>query len=116
MANLRRFGLFPFLGVLFAALFAITPSAWGQTSPAVEPPPEKVDQLIKLLAAPSVREWLAKQVPAANPPAATPADSQSPASGGGMEPSMVSSALDRIKHHVGRIGVAWPGLPAKFER
>ena len=29
---------------------------------------------------------------------------------------MVSLALDRIKHHVGRIAAAWPGLPAKFER
>jgi len=113
MANLRRFGHLPLLGVLFTAFFAIALPAWGQTGPAAEPPPEKVDQLIKLLADPSVKEWLAKQVSAANPPgAAIPADTPS----SGMEPSMVSSALDRIKHHVGRIAAAWPGLPAKFER
>lgn len=114
--NLRRFCLLPLLGVLVAAFFAIVP-AWGQTSPAVEPPPEKVDQLIKLLADPSVKEWLAKQVQTAYPPAAAmPADTPPSASAGGMERSMVSSALDRIKHHVGRIAAAWPGLPAKFGR
>lgn len=112
MANLRRFGILSLLGVLFAALLAITPPAWGQTSPAAEPPPEKVDQLINLLADPSVKEWLAKQVQAANPPA----DAQPPAGAEGSERSMVSSGLDRIKHHVGRIAMAWPGLPAKFER
>jgi small-conductance mechanosensitive channel len=113
MANFRRFGLLPLLGVLFAALFTIAPPAWGQTSPGAEPPPEKVDQLINLLADPSVKEWLTKQVQAANAPAA---DTQPLASSAGMEQSMVSSALDRIKRHVERIAAAWPGLPAKFER
>ena len=97
LMNLRRFVFFPLLGVLFAALFAVAPPAWGQTNPAVEPPPEKVDQLINLLADPAVKEWLTKQVQAVNPPAAAPADPQPSASGGGMERSMVSSALDRIK-------------------
>ena len=111
--NLRHFGLLPLLGVLFAALFAIAPPAWGQTNQAVEPAPEKVDQLINLLADPVVKEWLARQVEAADPPG-TPVPTDTRPSD--MEPSMVSSTLDRIKHHVGRIGVAWPGLPAKFER
>ena len=112
--NLRRFGFSTLLCVLFGVPLAIAPPSWGQTSPGAEQPlPEKVDQLIKLLADPAVKEWLAKQVPAANPAgAAVPADT--PPSG--MQPSMVSSALDRIKHHVGRIGAAWPELPAKFER
>ncbi len=113
LMNLRRFGLLAILSVLFAVHFAMVPAASGQTNPATQPPPEKVDQLIKLLADPSVRDWLAKQAPAANPAgAALPVDSGT----AGMDQSMVSSTLDRIKQHVGRIAAAWPGLPAKFGR
>jgi small-conductance mechanosensitive channel len=109
--SLRRFGLSVLLGVLLAVLLAAAPSVRAQTNPAAEPPPEKVDQLIKLLADPAVRDWLAKQLPAATAPDVGAADTP-PA----MEQSMVSSALDRIKHHLGRIAMAWPALPAKFER
>jgi len=109
--SLRRFGLSVLLGVLLAVLLAAAPSVRAQTNPAAEPPPEKVDQLIKLLADPSVRDWLAKQLPAATAPDASAAETP-PA----MEQSMVSSTLDRIRHHLGRIAMAWPALPAKFER
>lgn len=107
---LRHLGLSVLLSVLFSAFFAMGSVAWAQTQPVAEPPPEKVDQLIQLLADPSVRDWLARQLPSANPPDA--AAEPPPA----MEQSMVSSMLDRIKHHVGRIAAAWPELPAKFER
>ena len=110
---LRRFGLLSVLSALFAVLLALAPPASAQTDPAIQaPPPEKVDQLIKLLADPSVKEWLAKQVQGAN----LPADSEQPANAGEKEQSMVSSTLDRIKAHLQRTAVAWPGLPAKFER
>ena len=110
LMNLRRFGLLSVLGILLAALLTFALPASGQTDPAVAPPPEKVDQLIKLLDDPTVKEWLAKQLQSANPPAT--ADTGP----GGMEPSMVSSMLDRIKRHLERIATAWPGLSAKFQR
>lgn len=111
--NSHRFGSFSFLCILFAAFFALASPVSGQTNPTAEPPPEKVDQLVRLLADPAVKEWLAKQLQTANPPnASATADTKPP----GMEPSMVSSTLDRIKRHLERIAMAWPGLPAKFER
>lgn len=82
------------------------------TSPA--PPPDKVDQLIKLLDDPSVKEWLAKQVQ--NPQGASVAPATTPPSTapGGMEQGMMSSGLDRVKHHVTRILNAFPQLPERF--
>lgn len=111
--NLRRFGLLPVLGILFAAFFTLALPASGQTGTAAGPPPEKVDQLIKLLDDPSVKAWLAQQLQAGNPGGAG-----APAGAGpeGMQPSVVSSTLDRIKQHLARIAEAWPGLSAKFER
>ena len=60
--NLRRFGFSTLLCVLFAVLLAIAPPSWGQTGPAAEPPPEKVDQLIKLLADPAVKERALRRI------------------------------------------------------
>jgi small-conductance mechanosensitive channel len=52
-----------------------------------------------------------------NPPAgAAPADTGPQADVEGMQPSMVSTALERIKKHLGRIAMAWPGLSAKYQR
>jgi small-conductance mechanosensitive channel len=107
---LRRIGFVVFLG----ALIACAGLAWAQTPQA--PPPEKVDQLIRLLADPTVKDWLSHQVQATNPPAAAPADAGSEADAQGMQPSMVSTALERIKRHLERIAMAWPGLSAKYQR
>ena len=60
---LRRIGFILFLGALITCAL----SAWAQTPQA--PPPEKVDQLIKLLADPTVKEWLSQQGQGTNPPA-----------------------------------------------
>lgn len=108
---LRRIGLILFLGALVAC--ALPASA--QTPQA--PPPEKVDQLIRLLADPTVKDWLSRQVQSPNPPgAAAPVSAGPEANPQGMQPSLVSTALERIKKHLGRLTMAWPGLPAKYER
>src|SRR5689334_5273196 len=108
---LRRIGLIVFLGALVGCALPALP----QTPQA--PPPEKVDQLIRLLADPTVKEWLSKQVQTPNPAtAAAPADAGPGADAEGMQPGMVSMALERIKKHLGRIAMAWPGLSAKYER
>ncbi|MGE4250226.1 MAG: mechanosensitive ion channel family protein [Parvibaculaceae bacterium] len=107
----HRIGFILFLGAVVA--FAVP--AWAQTQQP--PPPEKVDQLIKLLADPAVKDWLARQVQATNPPAGDAAAGAGPAADAqAMAPSMVSVALQRIKQHLERIAMAWPGLPAKFQR
>lgn len=108
---LRRIGFIVFLGALIACALPV----WAQTQQG--PPPEKVDQLIKLLADPTVKDWLSRQVQATNPPAAgVLADAAPQANAQGMEQSMVSVTLDRIKQHLERIAMAWPGLPAKYQR
>ncbi|WP_368910978.1 mechanosensitive ion channel family protein [Taklimakanibacter deserti] len=108
---LRRIGFILFLGALVA--FALP--SWAQTQQA--PPPEKVDQLIKLLADPTVKDWLSRQVQATTPPAVVaPADAGTQANAQGTERSMVSTTLERIKQHLGRLAMAWPGLPAKYQR
>jgi small-conductance mechanosensitive channel len=104
---LRRIGFVAFFG----ALMACGLSAWAQTPQ--NPPPEKVDQLIKLLSDPAVKDWLAQQVQAPTPPgAAAPAGAGPQA----MQPSMVSSTLERIKQHLESLAMAWPRLPAKYQR
>lgn len=106
--SLRRVGFIVFLGVLVACALP----AWAQTQQG--PPPEKVDQLIKLLADPAVKDWLAQQVQATPAPAEATDGPQ--ANVQGMKPSMVSVALHRVKQHLERIAKAWPGLPAKYQR
>lgn len=107
----RPLGFIIFLGVLVACALP----GWAQTPQA--PPPEKVDQLIKLLADPTVKDWLARQVQATNPPTgAAPADAGPEANAQAMEKSMVSTTLERVKQHLGRLAMAWPGLPAKYQR
>lgn len=109
---LRRIGFIVFLGALIAWALPV----WAQTQQQ-GPPPEKVDQLIKLLADPTVKDWLAQQLQATNPPAgAAPAEAGPQANAQGMERSMVSAMLERIKRHLERIAMAWPGLPAKYQR
>jgi small-conductance mechanosensitive channel len=105
----RRSNLRTALALLLALLFGLAAPAFAQTD---APPPEKVDQLIKLLADPTVKDWLAKQTQDTAPAA----DKNNQATDGSMEPSMVSSTLDRIKAHLQRIAAAWPLLGAKFER
>ena len=107
---LRRIGFLLFLGALIACALP----AWAQTEPG--PPPEKVDQLIKLLADPVVRDWLVQQVPAANPPQGAASGTAAQSDPEAMQPSMVSMALDRIKQHLERVAMAWPELPAKYQR
>src|SRR5690242_14928245 len=105
---LRRIGLIAFFGALMACAL----SALAQTPPS--PPPEKVDQLIKLLADPTVKEWLSQQVQAPPPPAsAAPEAPSQQGNAQGMQPSMVSSMLERIKQHLESLAMAWPRLPAK---
>ena len=106
---LRRIGFIVFLGAL-----RLRPPGLGANPSA---PPPKVDQLIKLLADPTVKEWLSQQVQTTNPPPGTaPAGAGPEANPQGMQPSMVSTALHRIKQHLERVAMAWPGLPAKYER
>jgi small-conductance mechanosensitive channel len=99
--------------VVLVALIAFALPGWAQTRQT--PPPEQVEQLIKLLNDPAVRDWLAQQKPATNPPADA-ATVEAGRANQGMEQSAVSVTLDRIKQHLERIAKAWPGLPAKYER
>ncbi len=93
-----------FSGLLPLMLLAAPASA--QT-----PPPDKVDQLLRLLDDPAVKTWLATQhgqaasaAPAALPDAAPDADM-----------GMMSSTLDRVKIHLTRIAAALPLLPQHFD-
>jgi len=102
--------------VLVAVLLAFVFPAFGQNA---APAPEKVDQLIQLLADPAVKDWLAKQVQPPAPARTQPVEAQPAAPTqpeGGMERTMVSSGLDRFKAHVERIALAFPDLPNQFAR
>ncbi|TPM19974.1 mechanosensitive ion channel family protein [Mesorhizobium sp. B2-3-5] len=87
-------------------------------------PTEKVKQLFELLDDPSVKAWVAAQrnqdAGATQAPAeagASPAGVSSDAvAAPGQMNTMASSMLDRIRHHIERIGRTLPSLPGQFAR
>lgn len=96
---------------LIAALLLMTLQVFAQTAPAAEPPvPAKVDQFLQLLSDPEVKTWLENELrkPA---PQGNPVSSPETAP---MAKSMVSSSLDRTKHHVEQIAKTIPDLPRQF--
>lgn len=96
--------------LLFFLLVAAVAPAVAQ-APA-SPPADKVEQLIKLLDDPAVKQWLASQAEPKSSPAVAPAPAQSRE----VEMGLVSSGLDGVKQHFKRITTAWLELPGKFAR
>ncbi|PTM96494.1 mechanosensitive ion channel family protein [Mycoplana dimorpha] len=95
--------------VLLATLLAFQFAAQLVLAQTPAPTSDKVDQLLKLLDDPSVKEWLASK-PTRSPvttPAAAPAE--------GVDQGMMSSALDRVQAHLTRLFHSWPMLPQRFE-
>ncbi len=93
--------------VLSASLFAGAAGVLAQTS---APPPEKVDQLLKLLADPDVKAWLGAQGEKTAPSAA---GRRRP---GMMAPANITSALDSTRARIREIVRAVPLLPGQFAR
>ncbi|WP_246737632.1 mechanosensitive ion channel family protein [Nordella sp. HKS 07] len=94
--------------VLMAAMLSVfgmlATGALAQTEPAV--PPQKVQDLLKLLGDPEVQKWIdAQKAPQPAPQASAP---------GQMDDGMVfTSALMRIHQHFSDLAAAIPGLPAE---
>ena len=109
LATGRGPGLRAMATLLVLALHMLACGPARAEAPAA--PPEKVQEFIRLLDDPAVRQWLetAKQVPLS----AETAAQGSPA--GTMEKGMVSSGLDRFRNHLAAIAAAWPLLPRHFE-
>jgi small-conductance mechanosensitive channel len=110
---LRRFGLLRVTAGFLAVLLISTCAGLAQTETPPVPDQQKIDQFVALLSDPAVKDWLARQV-ATSSSVAAPAED--PVASDGMQQSMVSSSLDRIRNHVAGIAQAWPLLPQKFER
>ena len=107
----RRSNLFKAFMITLLGSWGLAFAACAQT-PAAAPPDPKIEQFLQLLSDPAVKDWLAREVKAA-PATAAPADT-SPPGDGGMQRSMVSSSLDRIKAHIKAIAAAFPELPVRF--
>lgn len=102
------------LAFLMVVALSGASSAMAQTAPSANPDQQKIDQFVSLLSDPAVKDWLTKQVQA--PPAAAVEAVAPGASETGMEKTMVSSGLDRVKAHIERIARAVPDLPNQFAR
>lgn len=111
----RTFSIASLLAWAFLAFVAPAAAQTG-APPAPAAEPDKVAQFLQLLDDPAVKQWLSEQIKAPTLPAASPPAAAQTPPADGMQPSMVSSSLDRIKAHVERLIAAIPGLPQKFER
>ena len=92
------------------------------TAPAAGAPPAKVQELLKLLDDPAVRDWLTQHRGAAAQPASPPAAASPPAEDASpADSSMTASGyfamrLAAIRQHLGGLVAAVPTLPHEFER
>jgi small-conductance mechanosensitive channel len=101
------------LGLLgFLAMLGTGLPTQAQTSDVPAGPPPKVQELLRLLDDPSVRDWVAQQKAPDNAQAAAPA-----ASGDMMAPSSyMDRRLVEIRQHIGNLVMAVPNMPSEFAR
>ncbi len=108
----KQFWLFAVAGVLAAALSV--PVIAQEAAPSGEPP-AKVQELLKLLDDPAVRDWLA-QHQASSAAAAQPTPPAAPAKQEMGASSYFASRVAAIREHVAELMTAFPKLPAEFAR
>ncbi len=89
-----------------AAAQSIGESAAG---PATASPPPQVEELLRLLDDPVIRDWVAAQRGTAAPAEAAPADTMSPS-------SYLDRRLGEIRQHITKLAMAVPELPNEFAR
>lgn len=104
--------LHAFVAWLFSGLLALMLLAAPAAAQIPAPPADKVDQLLRLLDDPAVKNWLAAQHGQA---ASGSAAAAAPDAVADADMGMMSSMLDRVKAHLTRIATAWPLLPQRFE-
>jgi len=112
----RQIWLFVAVAVFVAAmsLAAALPVLAQETAPAAEPP-AKVQELLKLLDDPAVRDWLAQQK--AGTAAAQPTPPVEPAAAQQMGPSSYfAGRVAAMRQHIAGLVAALPKLPAELER
>jgi small-conductance mechanosensitive channel len=101
------------LGAAFGLVLALLVASPGLAQEA--PPPEKVQELLRLLQDPAVRDWVAAQSAgnaATNPPIA---GAPEPAARNGMDPGgYMDQRLAAIRAHLTRIIAAIPTIPAEI--
>jgi len=91
----------------FIFVFAFGIAAQAQTEPAK--PPQKVEDLLKLLSDPEIQKWLEAQK--ATPPAA-----QAPAATSAKSDFALDVAFERMRQHLGALAAAIPQLPSEMAR
>ncbi|MEK0082014.1 mechanosensitive ion channel domain-containing protein [Benzoatithermus flavus] len=104
------------LAVALAAMLAASPAT---AQDAGEPaPPTEVQELLRLLARPSVRAWLEQQ-PVAVPPPVGESPAQPAVPGNALSDSpqhFVAARLTALRDHLQRLAEAVPKVPAELER
>jgi small-conductance mechanosensitive channel len=109
--NAARFSAF--LGVMLAILLGLDLPAVAQS----DPPPEKVQELLRLLDDPAVRDWMAQQNAGMPAAADATAATGTVAHGGGMSPGhFMDERLATIRDHINQIVAAVPVLPGEFAK
>lgn len=101
------------LGAVFGLVLALLVASPGLAQES--PPPDKVQELLRLLQDPAVRDWVAAQS-AANPAAGSPvAGAAEPASPNGMDPGgYMDQRLGAVRAHLTRIVAAIPTIPSEI--
>src|SRR5690606_36076349 len=85
-------------------------AAQAQTTDAAKPP-QKVEELLKLLGDPDVQKWMdAQKASQATPPAPTAATTQP------HDDIAMDAAFERIRSHLNALVAAIPALPSEIAR
>lgn len=102
-------------GMMLGLLFGVTLPALAQSSAPTEAPPAKVQELLRLLDDPAVRDWVARQ---ATGSAETPMQPPAPSMGGAaMNPGQyMDQRLISVRTHISQLIAAIPRVPDEFAK
>lgn len=105
------------LALLMALQLALTAPAMAQTtSPAESAPPPNVQELLRLLQDPGVRDWIAQQSTTTPPETAAPSAIAAPTAAAMNPGSFMARRLQGIRQHIDQLITAIPALPSEFAR